>query len=176
MTRVLTNDLFEVVGLVRQRLQTPANHEILHRQELTVRYILVDPILRAIGWNTEDPRLVQVEYNVRDAWSLGPNADYALLNGAGKPQMFIEVKTLGSKLDEAVMQCMKDIEFCTKGNVDGFIVGDGRKYDRYKLLPGQRPQRIVECDVSVGSVSTAVRNLRECFPMPAIEQSARAGQ
>ena len=53
---------------------------------------LIDPLLRALGWDTEDPALVLPEYE-----SSG-RADYALLGGAGKPSAVIEAKRLGESL------------------------------------------------------------------------------
>lgn len=37
-------------------------HErLLHQSEIQTRYILIDPLLRTLGWNTEDPMLVRLD-------------------------------------------------------------------------------------------------------------------
>ena len=60
--------------------------------KLAPRMALIDPLLRALGWDTEDPALVLPEYE-----SSG-RADYALLGGMGRPSAVIEAKKLGESL------------------------------------------------------------------------------
>ena len=54
---------------------------------------LIDPLLRALGWDPEDPALVTPEYSLGAGW-----ADYALLGAEGKPAAVIEAKKLGESL------------------------------------------------------------------------------
>ena len=62
----------------------------LSTNELHTRYTMVDPIVRALGWDTEDPFQVRVEYLSRT----GPRIDYALFNRAGQAVILIEAKDL----------------------------------------------------------------------------------
>ena len=58
--------------------------------ELHTRYTVIDPLLRALRWDTEDPFQVRVEYLSRT----GPRIDYALFNEAGQAVILIEAKDL----------------------------------------------------------------------------------
>lgn len=60
-------------------------------QETRTRYWLVDPILRALGWDVNNPDEVRVEYPVN-----GGFADYAFfIPGQKNPVMIIEAKAMG---------------------------------------------------------------------------------
>jgi hypothetical protein len=62
--------------------------------EQSTRASLIDPVLRALGWDIGDPDDVQHEYRVKRADN---PVDYALLvNGA--PKLFVEAKALGRDL------------------------------------------------------------------------------
>ena len=54
------------------------------------RAALIDPLLRELGWDTENPALVMPEYRLGRGY-----ADYALLKD-GKPVMMVEAKKLGN--------------------------------------------------------------------------------
>ncbi len=61
--------------------------------ETSTRVSLVDPLLRILGWNPEDPRRVRLEYDVA-----GNKIDYALLQEDETPWAGIEAKKLGENL------------------------------------------------------------------------------
>ena len=65
----------------------PANNH-----ETSTRYIIIDPVLRALGWDLSDPKDCIVEYKV----SAGSQraVDYALLDGRGAPVILIEAKRI----------------------------------------------------------------------------------
>ena len=84
------DDLVHVIETLKERIG--AHRQSLQSSETRTRMALIDPLLRALGWDTEDPALVLPEYE-----SSG-RADYALLGGAGKPSAVIEAKRLGESL------------------------------------------------------------------------------
>ena len=88
--------LHTLVGTLRQRIQ--AHRPALSGSEWLTRYTLIDPLLRELGWDTEDPELVIPEYS-----SGGGRADYALLGNDGKPAMIVEAKKLGEPLSLSVI-------------------------------------------------------------------------
>ncbi len=63
--------------------------EYLDRNEMSTRYVLIDPILRALGWHTEDLYHCVVEHGKPG------RADYVLYDGAGESAMIIESKNTG---------------------------------------------------------------------------------
>ncbi|MCY3692806.1 MAG: hypothetical protein OXI54_16370 [Chloroflexota bacterium] len=62
----------------------------LSTNELHTRYTAIDPLIRALGWDTEDPFQVRVEYLSR----AGARIDYALFNRAGQAAILIEAKDI----------------------------------------------------------------------------------
>ena len=53
-------DLITVIERLRERIQQQGG--ILSQSEMLTRNALIDPLLRALGWDTEDPTLVRPEY------------------------------------------------------------------------------------------------------------------
>ena len=84
------DDLVHVIETLKERIET--HRQSLQANETRTRMALIDPLLRALGWDTEDPALVLPEYE-----SSG-RADYALLGGMGRPSAVIEAKKLGESL------------------------------------------------------------------------------
>lgn len=78
-----------------EKLQDRINRhgDALRKSEALTRYTLIDPLLRELGWDTEDPALVKPEYGSGRGF-----ADYALFSNDG-PTMMLEAK----KLDESLV-------------------------------------------------------------------------
>lgn len=76
--------------------QAEQNHVLLSKNEAATRAALIDPILRALGWNTADVRMVEPERTVENKQSL----DYVLKSPAGTIQSVVEAKKLGESLDK----------------------------------------------------------------------------
>ena len=77
----------------------PANNH-----ETSTRYIIIDPVLRALGWDLSDHRDCVVEYH---PWEHTQDAvDYALLRPDGEPAVVVEAKRIDvhSKEDLALDQ------------------------------------------------------------------------
>ena len=48
--------LLELVETLRERIIT--HRAVLSQSEALTRYALIDPLLRELGWDTEDPTMV----------------------------------------------------------------------------------------------------------------------
>ena len=72
----------------------PANNH-----ETSTRYIIIDPILRALGWDLSDPRECAVEYPVLLGRSI-LRVDYVLLGRDGRPVVVIEAKRIDVPSDD----------------------------------------------------------------------------
>ena len=83
---------------------------------LATRYALVDPILRALGWDTADPEQVRPEFPTETG-----KPDYALI-GEGKPLIMVEAKSLGTNLEKARR---RGLQYCFENKVRFYIVTDG---------------------------------------------------
>ena len=66
------DDLVQVIEILQQRIRD--HGDSLRQNEIRTRLALIDPLLRALGWDVADPGLVTAEYDVS-----GQRADYALL-------------------------------------------------------------------------------------------------
>ena len=131
--------LLTLVEKLRKRIDV--HGKALRQSEALTRYALIDPLLRELGWDTEDPDLVIPEYNVS-----GGQVDYALLSD-GKPIMMVEAKSLGTPLQDALDQGLR---YCLIKRTRYLSITDGGRwgiyYDTHKAGdPGKK--RIVEFDL-----------------------------
>ena len=120
-------DLLELVETLRKRIDE--HGAALRSSEALTRNALIDPWLRALNWNPDDPALVVPEYR-----SGKGRADYALMR-AGSPLIMLEVKKLSESLDVALSQAIAD---CLENGTPYFCVSDGKRwalYETHRLGP-----------------------------------------
>ena len=119
--------LHEVVEKLRIRIE--AHGDVLRKNETQTRYALINPLLRELGWDTEDPDQVRPEYPLRTEYNPGTkSADYALLAN-GRPAMMVEAKKLGTPLRDSVLS--QGINYCQVEGTKYFAVTDGRHWEIY---------------------------------------------
>ena len=100
--------------------------DYLSKHETRTRQVLIDPLLRELGWDVSDPTAVQLEYRVGQQW-----ADYALMSD-GHPVAVIEAKRLGRDLeDDEIMQVLN---YANRDAIDYMIVTDGDKWEMYEVF------------------------------------------
>ena len=87
----MLDDLVDVIETLKSRINE--HRSVLQGNEAQTRMSLIDPLLRALGWDTADPALVRPEYVVG-----GRRADYALMNAQGDVVVFLEAKNVGEHL------------------------------------------------------------------------------
>ncbi len=144
---MLLESLFRLVETLRDRTQRHAVD--LRQSEALTRYVLIDPLLRELGWDTEDPEQVRPEYR-----SGSGSADYALLSD-GKPVMMIEAKKLDTSLQDGLVQ---GINYCLVEGTPYFAVTNGRRweiYESHKQAPIAE-KRLVAFDVASPASPSAV--------------------
>lgn len=66
--------------------------------EQQIKHWIVNPFLVALGWDPHDKHQVFLDYPIKPD---GGHADYALLNGDGKPKLVIEVRAPGKSVNES---------------------------------------------------------------------------
>ena len=86
------DDLKEVIEKLQGRI---TNHEDYLQKEPRTRTLLVDPLLRELGWDVEYPNLVELEYEPESSKRM--SADYILKNGKNNIAI-VEVKTMGKAI------------------------------------------------------------------------------
>ena len=125
-------NLLELVKTLSKRIKE--HGELLRKNEALTRTALIDPLLRELGWNIEDPAQVIPEYTTGN----NEDADYVLLTG-NKPLIVVEAKSLDSPLHEK--SAKKDPvtqanTYASKIGTRYFSVTNGRHweiYDRQRL-------------------------------------------
>ena len=115
--------LYALVEKLRQRIER--HNAALSGSEWLTRYTLIDPLLRELGWDTEDPELVIPEYS-----SGGGRADYALLGETGRPAVIVEAKKLGEPLSLSVISQV--LNYCLIEGTAHFAMTDGRRWEIYE--------------------------------------------
>ena len=115
--------LYALVEKLRQRIER--HRAALSGSEWLTRYTLIDPLLRELGWDTEDPELVIPEYS-----SGGGRADYALLGETGRPAVIVEAKKLGEPLSLSVISQV--LNYCLIEGTAHFAMTDGRRWEIYE--------------------------------------------
>lgn len=78
-------DLRETIGVVTERMKK--HRSLYERNEMAIRGQIVDPILRGLGWDTENPEEVQPNVSTEEGVP-----DYSLLKD-DKKALFIEAKS-----------------------------------------------------------------------------------
>ena len=117
------DDLYELVGELERRIAGEGG--ALRQSEALTRYALVDPLLRALGWDTADAKSVVPEYR-----SAAGVADYALFSGNGQPPaVIIEAKKLGEPLDDRV--ALQSLNYCNLVGTPYFALTDGKIWKIY---------------------------------------------
>lgn len=137
---MMLDDLVDTVKTVQSRIL--AHGSELRQHESRTRTALIDPILRALGWDVSDPSLVMPEFRVEAG-----RPDYALLGGDRKPVAFLEAKRLGTDLVQHQNQMLN---YCMGEGIKygGLTNGDQwRLYDVFRPVPLQE-KRLVDVQVS----------------------------
>lgn len=115
--------LAETLASVRQKIQRIGSKSI---NEENTRASLIDPVLRALGWDTEDLEDVQREYKVK---SRDKPVDYALLS-MRNVRLFIEAKALGGDLDDR-RWANQIMGYATVAGVEWIVLTNGAEYRLY---------------------------------------------
>ena len=134
-------DLLQVIETLKERIE--AHRQSLQSNETRTRMALIDPLLRALGWDTEDPALVLPEYEAS-----GGRADYALLGGADKPAAVIEAKKLGESLANHRGQM---VTYATMDGIPYAGLTDGDHWEFYKVFDAKPLDERRLLDVSIAN-------------------------
>ena len=127
--------LLELVKTLSDRIDEHA--AALRQSEALTRYALIDPLLRELGWDTEDPTLVVPEYSVGN----NKRVDYVLLND-GDPVIVVESKKLDTTLGGQVIE--QALLYSINEKADHFAVTDGKEWKIYdSTISGNLEQKLV---------------------------------
>jgi len=93
--------------------------------EENTKHALIEPVLRALGWDVEDLDEVRCEYKLKQADN---PVDYAFFVH-GNLRLFVEAKSLGENLDKGAHQIMGYAGVA--GVVEWIVLTDGNEYRIY---------------------------------------------
>ena len=124
---MLLEPLTDALALVRDRINNFEQEFTTNEQQ--TRLSLVDPVLKALEWDPEDPTTVKVEYAVRQRNRNNIRVDYALLASRFEPVAFVEAKKLGTDLGPAHHQLF---EYAVGESVPYVIATNGAIWAIYK--------------------------------------------
>ena len=117
-------NLQSVIEKLRKMIE--AHRGYLAEYETRTRQVLIDPLLRKLGWDVSNPNIVQLEYRVKQG-----RPDYALMS-RGKPLAVVEAKRLGSDLDDG--QIIQALAYAVAAAIPYMIVTDGDKWEMYEVF------------------------------------------
>ena len=120
----MLDPLIEAIETVKERIKQ--HRQTLSKNETRTRGALIDPILKALGWDPADPALVTLEYNIGNE-----RPDYALLDGDGKPAAIIEAKKLGEPLGKHRRQMLT---YVFEQGIEYAGLTDGDKWELYSVF------------------------------------------
>ncbi len=118
------DDLLETIETLRGRVHE--HGPLLSQNEIRTRYALIDPLLRALGWDLDDPDQVVPEQDAS-----GGRADYGLLDANKKLTVVVEAKRLDRPLKDGLNQ---SIAYCVGQGTPYFAVTDGRRWAVYETF------------------------------------------
>ena len=124
---MLLGELVGCIELLQERIRSHRN--ALRENETRTRMALIDPLLRALGWDVFDPEVVKPEYKVEGGW-----ADYALLRADDRPAATVEAKKLGEVLSTHRMQMLN---YANASGIEYAGLTDGDHWELYSVFePG----------------------------------------
>lgn len=139
-------DLTEAMELFEELKRRIDDHgDYLRESEYRTRILLVDPLLRLLGWNVEDFHCVEIEF--RTAQSVKERADYVLKNGESKIAI-VEAKKLGAPMRPKERRQAK--EYADYADASQCVLTDGARWLLYDLNQGRNPDTMqpwVEFDI-----------------------------
>ena len=118
------DDLVGCIELLKERMQS--YRAILEENEIRTRVALIDPLLRALGWDVSDPAMVVPEYKIDNK-----PVDYALLRTDGKPAAALEAKKLGEPLGSHRMQMLN---YANASGIEYAGITDGNHWELYDVF------------------------------------------
>ncbi|MCL6536301.1 MAG: hypothetical protein K6U77_09545 [Armatimonadetes bacterium] len=135
---------------------------------MLTRYALIDPVLRALGWDTEDPAIVVPEYITQTG-----RIDYVLFWNNQK-YIALEAKALGGDLPGA-----RDtgFQYCWYNKIPFYLISDGDTWELHDMSVqgGLRVFNVRITQPPLGQVAYDLLRLhREFMPLQAKSGSAVA--
>ena len=111
----------------------------LSQNEAATRAVLIDPILRALGWNTANTQMVEVEKSFEQV-----RADYVLNDMNGDTRIIIEAKALGTNLNQKNL-LFGIVNYVYRFQLEDIFLTDGLVWEHFEEFNPKKlkPTRIL---------------------------------
>ena len=148
-------DVEKAIRTARELISDEEYHEILTSHETNTRYMIIDPILRGLGWDLSDPDHVEFEL---DSSGYG-RIDYTLYSD-DNPVILLEAKVLHAQSVTHERQLISYTQGVNKGyavltNGDTWKIWDLRKRGAFDK------KLIAEIDIEEGTIGNAAKALNQ---------------
>ena len=148
----------------RARERIKSQRDLLENSERQTRIVLIDPVLRAIGWNISNPDTVRIELPLN-----GGFADYALLNPeTGSLLIIIEAKKLG---DDRLVPHLPQLAGYSEGegsNARYSVITNGDNWHGYENRGGlMRAANVLAVSITGDSDDKCATELARLLSPPA---------
>jgi len=112
----------------------------LKKNEASTRAVLIDPVLRALGWDTANTHMVEIEKSQDSV-----RADYALNDSNSVPKIIVEAKALGANLSQQQL-IMSLVNYAFQFQLNDVFLTDGLVWHHYNnFQPGNvTPTRVLD--------------------------------
>lgn len=132
------SNLCDVLGEIKDSAKQ--YKAILSKNEASTRAVLIDPILRALGWDTANTHMVEIEKSLGSV-----RADYALFDSNKAAQIIVEAKALGSNLTLQPL-VMSLVNYAFEFKLNDIFLTDGLTWHHYSdFRPGKvTPTKVLD--------------------------------
>ena len=141
-----TAELCNAITIARERLRE--HEEYIGEKEVRTRVLIIDQILRELGWDVTDPRLVHMELG-----SNGSTIDYVLVGRSGEYFAVVEAKRSKEGLSSAHRRQASG--YAVELGVSFAILTNGSRWEAWKVHSGtaRKKTMIVETNITTGDVT-----------------------
>ncbi len=152
--------LIESIEQVKSRMKE--HEDYLAGLEWRTRIVLIDPLLKALGWDTANPRLVKLEHSIK-----GSIFDYAFCDENGEILLIVEAKKLNDPFKSLEAQLGK---YLLTTGVPYILLTNGNKWILYNMGKLGILEDKVEFEINLQTDSTSSAALsflsiwRNAFP------------
>jgi hypothetical protein len=143
-------ELLEAIERVRERIERHGSK--LSQNEMLTRYALVDPILRALGWDTEDPEQVVPEFQTEVG-----RPDYIL--HCADLRIGVEAKRLGADERTFEQAYMRAAPLWQAKRIRYYIITDGDRWVLWDISQPKEKGLIADIQLSRDNPGDAARQL-----------------
>jgi hypothetical protein len=146
--------LSETISQVKESAEQ--YRDTLQRNEAATRAVLIDPILRALGWDTANIYMVEVEKSLEQT-----RVDYALYDRNASVGLVVEAKPLATNLNDNSIT-MNIVKYAYVYNTQQIFLTDGLIWKHVTITgPGNMPIEVIDFtkDTNVDCASFLVQRL-----------------